>query len=77
MGNPSDKPVPAQIPLQGFVPARLTARVIELSGVLDAVNTAAQPDAVIPHQTRWQHAVRDGTTNYTFPPRSVLTMSFG
>ncbi len=50
--NPTDKPVPAQIHLQGFVPAQPTARVIELPGSLDAVNTAGQPDAVIPHQTQ-------------------------
>ncbi len=74
--NPTDKPIAAQIRLQGFMPTQPTARVIELSAPLDAVNTAAQPDAVIPRQTQWQHAIKDGTTTYTFSSHSVLAMSF-
>ena len=75
-GTPTDRPVPAQIHLQGLVPAHPTARVVELSASLDAVNTAGQPDTVMPKHTRWQHDLKDGRTNYTFPPHSVLVMSF-
>jgi hypothetical protein len=74
--NPGNRPVAAQIHLKGFVPSKPTARVIELSGALDAVNTAAQPDAVVPRQTQWQHKMSVGSTEYTFPPHSILVLSF-
>jgi hypothetical protein len=74
--NPADKPVSAQIHVEGFVPTQPTARVLELSGSLDTVNTAARSTAITPRQMQWQHAVKDGSTTYTFPPHSVLVLSF-
>jgi alpha-L-arabinofuranosidase len=74
--NPTDKPVAAPIHIEGFAPTQPTARVIDLSGPLDAVNTAAQPQAIVPQQKPWNHGVRDGDMTYTFPAHSVQVLSF-
>lgn len=72
--NPTDRTVSAQIHLVGFVLTRPVAQVIELSGPLGAVNTAGQPDIIIPHRREWKHAIKDGDTRYTFPPYSVTML---
>jgi alpha-L-arabinofuranosidase len=72
--NPTDKAVPAHIHLDGFCPNGPVARVTELSGPLGAVNTADQPNTIVPHQRDWEHAIRDGDTRYTFPPFSVTVL---
>lgn len=74
--NPTDRPIAAQMHVEGFVPAQPTAGVTELSGPLSAVNIATHPDAIIPRQTQWSHDMKDGTTSFTFPPRSVVVLSF-
>lgn len=72
--NPTDKPVPAQIHLAGCVLKKPTASVTELSGPLEARNTAAQPNAIVPQSRQWPHALKDGNTRYTFPPNSVTVL---
>jgi len=74
--NPTDNPVTAELHLAGFVPETPFVRVAELAGELDAVNTAARPDAIVPQQRGWKHGLADGKTGYTFPPRSVTVMSW-
>jgi len=74
--NPTDKPVPAQIHLTGFVPSKPMVRVTELSEALDAVNTAIEPEAVVPQQREWRHAFMDGHTRYIFPPHSITVLCF-
>jgi hypothetical protein len=44
--------------------------VIELTGKLGDVNTAADPGRVTPREGDWQHQFKDGTAEYTFPPYS-------
>ena len=48
----------------------------ELSGPLDAVNTADKPDAFVPKPSPWPHGIKDGRTSYTFPPHSFTVMRF-
>ena len=72
--NPTDKTVSAQIHLAGFVPTRPVVHVSELSGPLGAVNTAARSDIIVPKEREWKHAIKDGTTSYTFPPYSVTVL---
>jgi alpha-L-arabinofuranosidase len=74
--NPTDKPVPAQIRLTGFVPVKPVAQVTELSGSLDSANTADEPRAVLPQQRQWTHAFKDGTTRCTFLPYSITVLRF-
>jgi hypothetical protein len=74
--NPTDKPVTAQIHLAGFVPRKSAAQVTELAGPLEARNTAARPDAIVPQRRDWQHGIKDGVTSYTFPPYSVNVLRF-
>jgi len=72
--NPSDQALSAHIAVAGFVPRKPTAQVAELSGPLDAVNTAAHPEGLVPRQGEWRHSLKDGQARYTFPPRSVTVL---
>jgi hypothetical protein len=74
--NPTDKTVPAQIHLAGFVPRKPVAQVTELSGPLAARNTAVQPNNIVPQLRQWQHGLKDGNAGYTFPPYSVNVLRF-
>jgi len=74
--NPTDREVAAQVRLHGFAATGDRAQVTELSGPLDAANTAANPDACVPVQREWRHGLRDGGTRYEFPPRSFTVMRF-
>jgi hypothetical protein len=72
--NPTDRLIPAQIHLAGFVPQKRVAQVTELSGPPDAVNTAAQPRAIVPRSRPWPHAAKEGNARYTFPPYSFTVL---
>ena len=48
--NPGEKPLTARIHLAGFASAASQAQVTELSGPADAVNTAEQPNNIIPRK---------------------------
>jgi hypothetical protein len=74
--NPTDRAVSAEIHLAGYVPEKKTARVAELSGPLDARNTAAHPRAIVPQERDWQHGVEDGKASYSFPPRSITIIKW-
>ncbi|HEY3269385.1 MAG TPA: family 16 glycoside hydrolase [Armatimonadota bacterium] len=74
--NPGDDPVPVEIRLSGYVPRKPWARVTVLAGPLDAVNTAANPGAIVPKEREWTHGLKDGVTRYTFPPRSFTVIRF-
>ena len=68
--------MPAEIKLSGYTPRAAEARVTELSGPLDAKNSAAAPQAVVPQERRWAHGLKDGMATYTFPPRSVTIIQW-
>jgi hypothetical protein len=74
--NPTDKPVPAQIHLDGFVPRKPVAQVTELAGPLAARNTAEQPNTIVPQSRPWPHGLKEGSAGYTFPPCSVNVLRF-
>jgi hypothetical protein len=48
--------------------------VLQLSGPLDARNSASQPDSIVPQQQDWPHNLTNGETRYTFPPYSLTVM---
>ena len=74
--NMEDKPVPARITLDGFAPAKPTARVTELAAQLDDVNTAGAPDRVRPAEREWRHEFKDGILQYTYPPNTFSLLRF-
>ena len=74
--NPSDKTEPAQIHLTAFIARQPVAQVTELAGPLRAVNSAARPNAIVPQSREWRHTIKDGNTQYTFPPYSVTVIRF-
>ena len=74
--NSNEKAVTARIQLGKFVPGKPVARVWDLSGPLEAVNTAARPRAVVPREGPWKHGIKDGSTSYAFPPCSFTVLRF-
>jgi alpha-L-arabinofuranosidase len=72
--NPTAKAIPAPIHLAGFVPKEPVAQVTELSGGLDARNTAAHTRSVVPQTRPWRHALKEGNTSYTFPPYAITVL---
>jgi hypothetical protein len=68
--NGGDEAITASIDIAGFTPGKAAAQVTQLAGPLDAVNTAATPNAIVPRQCEWEHGLKDGRTSYTFPARS-------
>jgi hypothetical protein len=74
--NPADIPVTAQIRLAGFVLGKPQAKVTELAGQLDAVNSADKMQSIVPREIAWNHELKDGKTRYTFPPHSFTVLRF-
>jgi hypothetical protein len=72
--NPSDTALTTQIHLSGFVPGKPMAQVTELSGALNATNSAAQPGTIVPRTQEWKHDIKDGNSSYTFAARSVTVL---
>jgi hypothetical protein len=68
--NLSDRPIAATIRIEGFTAGNPVARVTELSGPLDAANSAEKPDAVAPKRSEWKHESKDGKATRTFAPHS-------
>ena len=76
VANLGDQPRPCQIEIEGFAPSRSTARLEELAGPLDARNRSDDPTRIQPRQAEWQHASKDGSGRYTFPPHSFTILRF-
>ena len=74
--NLSDASVPARIQLEGFMPSIPTVVIEELSGRLDAVNTAENPSRIVPRRIEWPHELASGNARYNFPPHSFTIMRF-
>ena len=72
--NPTGQEVSAEIHLAGFQPRNPLARVVELSGPLEAANTAPHPNAIAPQSSSWKHALRNGSTRRPFPPYSITAL---
>jgi hypothetical protein len=66
----------AEIDLCDLKPTRSVARVIELSGALQAVNTAEKPDGILPTQTDWKYRTDAGKLSRTFAAHSVTVIRF-
>jgi alpha-L-arabinofuranosidase len=73
--NWGERPLKTAIRLDGFAPSKPTATVEELSGPLDAVNTAEAPRRIVPRRTEWRHAP-GGDGGLTFAPYSFTVVRF-
>ena len=74
--NWGEEPRPTRVEVDGFSPSKPEAAVEELSGPLDAVNTAEEPARVAPRSTEWTHGMAQGRASYAFPPRSFTVIRF-
>ena len=74
--NPGDEETLLRMHIVGFVPSKTTAQVTELAGSMNTVNTAANPDALVPKQCPWNHDLKDGCTHLSIPPRSFTVIKF-
>jgi hypothetical protein len=74
--NLDDKPRPTRIQIDGFIPSKPVAVIEELSGPLDAANTAENREQFRPQKSEWRHTqqTREGTR--TFPPHSFVILRF-
>jgi hypothetical protein len=43
---------------------------------LEAVNTAAQPEKIIPTQSLWHYGLKDSQATRVFPANSVTVLRF-
>ncbi|MEN6534112.1 MAG: alpha-L-arabinofuranosidase C-terminal domain-containing protein [Bryobacteraceae bacterium] len=74
--NPGEEAVAARIKLGGFTPRQPQAQVIELTGPMEALNTAQNPSVIVPKQSQWNHRVGAAGSNYTFPANSFTLIRF-
>jgi alpha-L-arabinofuranosidase len=72
--NVGARPIEASLRVDAFTPGKDAAQVVELSGKLDDVNTAAQPRRVAPRAREWRHGLTDGAARYTFPAHSFTVL---
>ena len=62
--------------VEGFAPSKPVATVDQLSGPLDAANTAEHPGRIKPERSAWRHEWDKGTASFTFAPRSLTVIRF-
>lgn len=72
--NPTDVAVAARINLDGFRPTKSVAEGLELSGPLNAANTALQPKAIAPQIREWVHHGQF-PARYSFPAQSMTFLT--
>ena len=74
--NISGEPIPTTISLAGFTRSQPRVTGWKLSGDVDAVNTAEEPDSVLPVGIQWNLKPAINQTSYTFDPYSVTVLIF-
>jgi len=74
--NCGKTPRPVRLRVDGFAPAKESARVEELAAGLDDRNTAAEPLKVCPRQSEWRHGLKADETVYTVPGYSFTVLRF-
>jgi hypothetical protein len=74
--NLGEKVTTASIRIHGYLTAHHAAEAEELSGSLDAVNTAAMSRQIQPAQKHWQPHFKDDETRYEFQPYSITVLKF-
>jgi hypothetical protein len=75
--NVADRPIETTIRIARFSPGSPVAQVTELSGPLDAVNVADNPNAIVPRHSRWKCEMREGKASRIFPAHSFTIIRWG
>ena len=75
--NVGDQPIATTIQIAGFPAGDSVAQVTELSGRLDAVNSAENPNAIVPRQSQWKCEMKEGKTSRVFPAHSFTIIRWG
>lgn len=65
-----------RIRLVSFTPKNPVARVTQIAGEIDDVNTPDDPQKIVPWERSWRYAIEDGEITYTFPPYSFTVLRF-
>jgi hypothetical protein len=65
-----------RIHLVSFTPKNPVARVTQIAGEIDDVNTPDDPEKIVPWERRWRYAIENGEVTYTFPPCSFSVLRF-
>ncbi len=68
--------VRTHIRLAGFTPHEPVARVIQIRGGLDDVNSPGDLEKVVPWERNWDYSIENGEMTYTFPPYSFTILRF-
>lgn len=74
--NMIDRPIPAAIRINGFAPSKSSAKLMQLTGGLDDVNTPENPEKIVPQQSEWTQHINDRAAAYVFPPYSFTLFRF-
>lgn len=74
--NTDDAPRPVRLEIEGFSPSKPAAQVESLSGPLEGVNTAGEPDRITPARSEWRHEMKAGKATYRVPARSLTVLRF-
>ena len=73
--NTGDTPVESVVHLDNFSPSKSFADVEQLTGPLESVNTAQQPNLIRPTHLQWQHDKKQDS-KYSFPAHSLTIITF-
>jgi alpha-L-arabinofuranosidase len=74
--NSGEKVALASIRIHGYSAAHPAADVEELSGSLDAANTATMTQQIQPIQKHWQPIFENDAAKYDFQPHSITVLKF-
>jgi hypothetical protein len=74
--NSGEKAIAARIRLEGFALRGPTAAVVELAGPAGAVNSADEPNRIVPRLSELRLDVAAASVPYTFPARSFTVLTF-
>jgi hypothetical protein len=72
--NFGDKPLAAEIELNGFAPSKELADVEELAGALSDRNTAQNTSQIVPKKSKWKHDTATKTPRFEFAPHSFTVI---
>ncbi len=73
--NSGEQSLQARLEFAGFKP-RGAAKVNELAGPLDARNTAADPERIVPRERTWNLPAAGEALEYEFPAHSFTVLMF-
>ena len=76
VANLGANPRACRIELEGFIPSKPLAKLEELTGALDARNSAEEPTRITPRDGQWRHATNEDSGRYTFPAHSFTVLRF-